>query len=185
MMTRGEGVPVSGFASAAGKRGTKARGAGGGDRVEGQRSTKAGQAAVAVAPGRGTLDRVRGDGRAPRAGGLGGQEKQEVCLRMVPGGGIRGPGWPPPIMATIPPRWFTHLVGGLSFFMIHLTYIGGLVAGSHNISPVRLQWALNRELGSCYPGCYPTKILIDTPSSGRSFQNPTRSSFATPIATPT
>jgi hypothetical protein len=72
------------------------------------------------------------------------------------------------------------LAGVLTFSMEHLTEQGGLVAGSHSI--FEFQWALRSELGSCYPGRYPTKILL-TPILGRSFQNPTRSNFATPIAT--
>jgi hypothetical protein len=50
-MTRGGGVPVSGFPVLAGKRGTKARGAGGGDRVEGG-TVHHFWTAVAVARGR-------------------------------------------------------------------------------------------------------------------------------------
>ncbi|MBU4234432.1 MAG: hypothetical protein KKD99_00575 [Proteobacteria bacterium] len=42
--------------------------------------------------GRGTVDRVRDDGRAPRAGGLEGPEKLEVHLRLEPGGEDKGAG---------------------------------------------------------------------------------------------
>jgi len=61
------------------------------------------------------------------------------------------------------------LAGGLSFFTIHLSYPGGLVTDSHNISPVG-QWALGSELGSCYPGCYPNKTLIEAQSPGDPFK---------------
>jgi len=38
----------------------------------------------------------RGDGRAPRAGGLGEPGKKEVCLRLAPGVRIKGSGRSPP-----------------------------------------------------------------------------------------
>ena len=81
-MIPGGRSPVSGFASRGRKRGTCTRGAGVGPRAEGQRSPAAGQAAVAVAPGRGQRGcHRRGDGerladRGPRAAAGGGHKKE-------------------------------------------------------------------------------------------------------------
>jgi hypothetical protein len=76
-LTRGYRSPIPDFSSRAQKRGTCTRGAGVGPRAEGQRSPAAGQATVAVAPGRGR--------RAVTGGAMGRRLATEVRRQL--GGG--------------------------------------------------------------------------------------------------
>lgn len=96
--------PVSGFASAAEKRGTWGWATGGPAPGRGARATVhhlCAAVAVAVAPGQ--QSRARGNGMAQKAGCTErGRRKWRSAYDWCPVVRTRGPGWPPMMVSTFP-----------------------------------------------------------------------------------